>query len=160
MSQRGWKLEVELISELNFDSKRDWRVWARVVCSKVDVVSFGLASVVWKYRRNVSKGIQDDSQLTQALGNEHQHRVVPMGIWTGREFEVSEISGEGIPLISTGTCGVKLQRAAEMLFLQCSVLAHLSDGKDGCCFSTQNASFETTVRKLTFTVLRATVSRL
>lgn len=80
MSQRGWKLEVELISELNFDSKRDWRVWARVVCSKVDVVSFGLASVVWKYRRNVSKGIQDDSQLTQALGNEHQHRVVPMGI--------------------------------------------------------------------------------
>lgn len=43
-------------------------------------MTLGLASVVWKYRRNISKGIQDDSQLTWALGNEYLHRVVPMGI--------------------------------------------------------------------------------
>lgn len=71
-----------------------------------------------------------------------------------------EIFGERVPLISAGTRAVTLQRAVEMLFLQCSGLAHLSDWKDGCYFSTQNASPETTVRKLTFTILRGTVSRL
>lgn len=135
-----------LVLLLNFDTKRGWRACVHVTWSHI--VSLGLASVVLTDERNVFRGWFVALMLIRR--NECQHRIVTIGIWTGREFEVPIKLGENSLLIYAGICAIELQNAVAVLLVKYNGEAHPLDWKDGWCFSTQSASSQTTVHKFTW----------